>query len=213
MLGTNRKATTMRLNAGKTEYVPYLSEVFQCRFEPKVYIKYDLKAKQVTFDFASDLMDVIVGDRIVVGERQWVAIRAMQFTEVLGKHLEVQMREIWPTQVHELCSLRKLDVVQSSYDPMLEEYAELRKEYVDYDLLAIFDPWEIARDSIIQMLDAGKIEELDFVMTVDFPTKIAKEDRIIYNWLEYKIKWVMPFTYQTYVWIKKSMDNYIANQD
>ena len=64
---------------------------------------------------------------------------------------------------------------------MLEEYAELRKEYVDYDLLAIFDPWEIARDSIIQMLDAGKIEELDFVMTVDFPTKIAKEDRIIYN--------------------------------
>ena len=203
----------MRLNEDRTEYVPYLSDKFQCRFEPKKYIKYDLRAKQVTFDFASDLMDIIVSDRILIDGRQRVAIRAMKFTEVLGKHLEVQMREIGPTQVHEKVTRKVLDVVQSSYDPLLEEYGETTKEYVDNEMLVLLDPWEIARDAIIQMLDPGKIEELDFVMTVDFPQTIKKEDRIIYNGVEYKIKWIIPYPYQYYVGIKKSMDNYLANDN
>ena len=158
-------------------------------------------------------MDIQVADRIKSEGREWVALRSMKFTESLGKHLEVTMREIGPTEVHEPMTIRKLDVVQSSYDPMLEEYVELSKEYVDTEVLAIFDPREIARDAIIQMLPEGKIEELDFVVTVDFPTSIAKEDRLIYNNIEYKIKWIMPYTYQTYVGIKKSMDNYLTNKD
>ena len=84
----------MRLNEDGTQYLPHISEVFQCRFEPKKYTKYDLRAKQVTYDFASDLCDVNVSDRILVDNRQRVAVRSMKFTEVLGKHLEVQMREI-----------------------------------------------------------------------------------------------------------------------
>ena len=73
MLGTNKKATTLRLNSDRTAYEPKLSEVFQCRFEPKKYIDYELRAKQITFLYMSDLMDIQVSDRILVGTRKFVA--------------------------------------------------------------------------------------------------------------------------------------------
>jgi len=211
MLWTNRKATTLRLAVDKESYTPQLSELFKCRYEPMIYTNYNIRAKQITYVLASDLMDIHVSDRILSEWRQRVAINVKKYTEVLGKHLEVMMREIWPTEVHETVTKKTLDVVQTWFDPLLEERTEQKKEYVTKDMIVLLDPREIAKDSIIQMLDAGKMEELDYVMTMDYPDKIVKEDRILYNGLEYEIKWIIPMPYQYMVWIKKSMVNYITN--
>jgi hypothetical protein len=211
MLWTNKKAVTQRVNAKKTEYSPNLSE-FQCRYEPMIYTNYNIRAKQVTYKFACDLMDIQVADRIIEWDRQRVAVNVKKYTEALWKHLEVLMREIWPTEVHEAVTKKTLDIIQSNFDPLLEERMEQSKEYIDSTLLVLMDPREQAKDSVIQMLDAGKIEELDYVMTVDFPNTIAKEERIIYNDIEYEVSWIIPQPYQYRVGLKKSVVNYIANQ-
>ena len=213
MLGTNRKTTTLRLNEDKTAYVPHLAEKFQSRYEPMIYTNYNIRAKQITWKFMSDLCDINVADRIVDGDRQWVCVNVKKYTEVLGKHLEILMREIWPTEVHEKVIKKSLDIVQSRFDPLLEERETSSKEYIDKEMYVLMDPREQAKDSVIQMLDAGKIEELDRLMTVDFPEKIVKEDRIIYNGIEYEIKWIIPFVYQSRLGLKKSMVNYITNQN
>ena len=211
MLWTNRKTTTSRLNSDKTAYEPNLS-LFQSRYEPMKYTNYDLKAKQISFKFMADLMDIAVGDRIIDGTRQFVAAGVARYTEVLGKHLEIVMREIWPTVVHETITKKSLDTVQTKYDPLLEERSNNWKTYKDTEILGLLDPWTIAKDWIIKMMDAGKIEELDYVLTVDFPEKIVKEDRIIYKWVEYEIKRIIPQPYQFQVGLKKSMVNYFDNQ-
>ena len=211
MLGTNRKTTTIRLNSDRTNYEPCLS-TFQSRYEPMVYTNYNIRAKQITWKFYSDLMDIQIADRIIDTDRQWVVLNVKRYTEVLGKHLELLMREIWPTNVHEEVTKKTLEITQSNYDPLLEEREAGSKTYTNNNLLVLLDPWEYARDSIIKMLDSGKVEELDLVMTLDFPEKIVKEDRIVYKGVEYEIKWIIPQPYQYLVWLKKSMVNYMSNQ-
>jgi len=210
MLWTNKKGDIKRLSVDKKSYSDHLKDV-EFRYEPMLYQKYDIKAKQIAFKYFSDVIDFKINDRLIHWNRQFVVAWAATFDDTLWAHMEVVMREVWPTSVHEVVKRKKLDTVQSSYDPLLEERTEYGKQYVEDEILVLVDAIDLARGHIIQMLDAWKIEQVQYMMTTEITEDIKKEDRFIYNWLEYIVEWIIPQPYQLLVWLNKSKVNYITN--
>ena len=209
MLWTNKVWKTLRLSQDRKGYLPWLSDI-AFRYEPMVYQKYDLRAKQIAFKLFSDVVDLKVADRVYDADSNiwfvvaWVA----HFWDTLWKHLEVVMRQIWPSSVHEAVTRKKLDTVQSSYDPLLEERTEYGKIYKEDEILVLVDSIELAKSSIIQMIDQWRIEQVQYMMTTEVTEDIKKEDRFMYWWFEYIVEWILPQPYQQLVWLNKSMVNY-----
>lgn len=202
----------MRLTTARTGYSTNLSSI-AFRYQPMKYAKYDIKAKSVSFKMFSDIMDIKVSDRIVEWTRQRVVAWVARFTDTLWQHMELVMRELWPTEVHETITRKTLDEIQSWYDPLLAERTEYEKTYIEKPISVLVDPIDLARDSIIQMLDAWKIEQVQYMMTAELTYNIKKEDRFVYNGLEYIVEWIIPQPYQILVGLNKSMVNYITKTE
>lgn len=153
-------------------------------------------------------MDIKPTDRVVHGDREFVVAGVPDFTDALGQHFEVRMREV-ASSFHEEVIRKTLLAVQPNKDELFEEWSDV-KAYGTSTLKVLIDPVEniTARDSFIQIIDPGKLEQIDYVMTVDLPTRMDKAERIFMRGNEYEIMWILDQDYETFVGLKKSMVNY-----
>lgn len=207
MLGTNKSWKTMRLQGDS--YQDNIKQV-KFRYEPIKYKEYNTKAKHIAFMYYSDVIDLVSSDRIVDtsnNDREFVVAGNAVFTDTLWKHLEVMIREV-NSKMHEPVIQKVLSDTQANYDPIYEE-RHADKNYGDKTINVLIDPMESARESFIKIMEIWKLEEVDLIMTVDFPDKVDKADRIIRDNIEYEIKRVVTHPYQYLVWLRKSMVNYI----
>ena len=78
----------------------------------------------------------------------------------------------------------------------------------DTTMQVLLDPIATAKAAFIKFIEAGKLEEIDYVMTVDFPDSVVKEDRIEFDSTSYQIMWIIPQPFQILVGLKKSLKNY-----
>jgi len=112
--------------------------------------------------------------------------------------------------MHTVVTRKALTETQGNYDPIFEERVAW-KDYASQTMSVLLDPIEASKEAFIKMLDSWKLEEIDYIMTVDFPDKVAKEDRIMFDGVEYEVKRIVPHPFQYLVWLRKSMVNYFDN--
>ena len=194
MLGTNKNASVWRLDKSTLTYSENISQI-RHRFEPYyVRSEFKLKCQSVLFQLYCDKADIQVTDKIVdQSGRAFVVAGVPTYDDTLGSHLEITMREL-NSSVHETVTRRRLEEVQTEFDPIFLTWVG-SKEYVDTDIKVIIDPLMANKSAFIKMMDAGKLEEVDLVMSSALTDDIVKEDRITRGGIEYKILRIVPLPY------------------
>lgn len=211
MLGTNKTAVTQRLSNGA--YSDYVSDV-KCRYSPikassdKGYVT---KASHVIYELRADQFDCVPGDRIVVEcDKTFVAAGVRTFDDATGKHIAILVREIG-SAMHEDVEHKTVSDTQTTYDPIFQEWSANDKDYDSATISVLLDPFEAAKESFLKIIEAGKLEDVDWIMTVDFPTSVKDEDKFVFNSVEYEVKWIIPHPFQTLVGLRKGIRNYKTN--
>lgn len=215
MLWANKEISTQRLTAGS-----YSENEFwiMCRYEPVEFRNYNLKANHITYTMFCDKEDIQVSDRIIHDEETFVVLGIQKFSDQMWVHYEVQMRwvatEFHSTVVHNSALARN-----TTYDPVLQEFTyPSQKDYASWVYISVLlDPIESSKSSYIKILDPGKLEEIDYVMTVEKDVVIDKTDRILDESTRvdnvspgtyYEVLRIVPQPAQTLVGLRKMMSNY-----
>lgn len=205
MLGTNKTWDTQRIDAGSNTYQTNLTGI-RFRYEPVYGKNYVTKSQHITFTLFCDRYDIKVADRIIHGDRKFVVAGVPDFTDALGQHFEILMREV-ESDFHEDVVRKTLSPTQTNIDPIFNEWSGA-KSYIDTTISVLIDPIESAKNAYINIIDPGKLEQVDYLMTVDYPLNITKSERIIRRGTEYEVMWIIEHPFQYLVWLKKSMLNY-----
>ena len=212
MLGTNKTSTIQRLTDGA--YVASCADI-QCRYSPiktsseKGYVT---KAMHIISEFRCDQADIIVSDRIVIEceAKTFVVVASRKYDDATGKHMAIFIREVGST-MHEDVVHKTVSSEQPAFDPIFQEWVDDNKSYEDVTVSVLLDPFESAKASFIKILEAGKLEDVDWIMTVDFPTTVDKADKFVFNDTNYDVKWIVPHPFQRLVGLKKSLKDYSSS--
>jgi len=155
-----------------------------------------------------NILDIKVADRLTNEDdsKTYVVLAVPEHKRGLGNHMELVVRQI-ASDLHETVNRKILSVTQTYYDPILLEYSGA-KSWEESDLSVLLDPIEQAKEHFIQIVEGGKLDKVDYIMTVDLPTSIDVGEKFDYKDIEYDVMWVIPQPFQTLVGIKKSVTNY-----
>lgn len=208
MLWTNKTWTTKRFLAEMSVYISYLESV-RFRESPLKVNQVSAKSKQnhIMREFRSDVYDIQVWDRLYTNWKKYVFMTVDDFSDQLGPHIEAVLREI-DSPLHQEVSYKEQKEIQGNYDPILKEYVGSGKKFETTQISVLIDPIESAKNSFINIIDAGKMENVDYIMTVELDQKIDKNGKIELYEEVYHIKWIIDLPYQKLVWLTKSLRNY-----
>lgn len=205
MLGTNKEWTIQTIYNDR-----YINSITNLKFRssPKTANSrgYIMKAMHITSNFRSDTADIIVGDRLVFWEKSYVFVWVGEFSDFMWPHLECIIRWIW-TRFHDSVLLQDFEDTQENYDDLLWEW-DGSKNTTDSLIKVLMDPAELLKSASIRIIDAGKLEDVDYVMTIELDQDIKNQDKIVYQDIDYDIKWIIPHPYQKLVWLSKWKTNY-----
>lgn len=190
-------------------YIKHLTNV-PCRYEPTDWVK-KVKEQHVWDSMYCKSIDVKVSDRVICDGKTRVVKERDLYDDMLWKHCEIIMRQL-DSEFHENVSVKKLSSLQPDFDPILEQYI-WDKQYEVTTLSVLLDEIEATKNSWIRIIDAGKLENIDLVMTTELDISLDSDDRVVrQDWTEYEIKWIATNVYQKLVWLKKSVvSNYKNN--
>lgn len=206
MFWTNKNVTIKRIN---TNNVFATNSTLKCRYSPKKFISLrELETKQnhITFMLVCDTHDLRVKDKIVDGDRSFIVSSVFPFTDWHWEHLESLILET-NTYHHENIDIISLSQTQNNYDSTMWEWIG-NKNTTTRTVSALVDYAKLLKWKFIKMLDWGKIEDTELVVTLMFPETIDKLDKIVYNGNTYEITWIIPFAHQLVVWINKYIKDY-----
>lgn len=211
MFGLNKKGSVQRLI--DEAYSPHI-DLMRFRSEQSVPSnrKYLMREDHITHKMFCDIKnDIKTADRIIYGEKEYVIRGVKRCDDSLGKHLEVFMREI-ASEVHQNILILNPEELQESYNPVLKEYVGNRID--DGRIIKVLiDPVEAAKNQVVQYMEPGRLDGIDYIMTVDFPEKLTLDTKIFFNDIEHDIKWIYEDTYQYRMGLVKSVINYKDNED
>lgn len=211
LLGANKSATKQRLNDEKTAYADF-GDALPCRFEPlkqRDAKGYRIRAASCAFELQSEQTDLKSSDRLVIASRSFVVAGMNKFDETHGKHLEVLMREVASgIHVEVIRKVLKAAAEQANYDPIFKEWNKGAKTYeADIALQVLLDPAEKAKEEYVLLKDAGKFNNIEWLMTVDLPAALTTDDRITYDSVTYKIEWIEKFPWQWLVGLSTDLNS------
>ena len=216
MLGTNKTVSVERLNGYKTAYVNICKRL-DVRWSAMKYQSeegYGIKAKQITFKMLSELKEFLPGDRVfwcnpdTREEESYVIIGKGMNTDSLGTPTTCLVRQLL-SPMHEDIIWWIPDATQPNYDPLLEEYVKQGQKMNNTVIKALIDPIDSAKATYIKFIEAGKLEDIDFVLTADFPDVVTSKHKFTYLDSIYEVKWILPQEWQTLIGLKKSVISYV----
>ena len=206
MLGTNKSGSTERLSTGS--YSSYLASV-DFRSEPRIKDTaetFALKQFHVTNRFYCDAYDIVPSDRIVYNGKNYVVMSAQVYDDRLGEHIEGFMREI-DSYIHDEIIIEVRENNQNNWDPILKEYVG-SIQVTETTIKVLIDPIAQSKKEFIKIIDAGKLEDIDYVMQVDLPQTFNLSDKLEYNGTKYSIAWRYDRPYDRIFGLKKEIKNY-----
>lgn len=211
MLGANKTISTQRLSSGS--YADNLSDelVRWSQIKATAVGGYITKAKHLAHKMMSDRLDLKVSDRILWEDtagnsRIFVVAGVADFEDELGQHMKSLIREV-ESELHTEVTWKTPSDTQTSYDPIFEEFTE-GQDFDDSTLKVLLDPIESAKESFIKVLGEGKLQGIEWIMTVDLPVTVTDKDKFTFDGVTYDVKWIVPEPFQYLVGLSKAMDNY-----
>lgn len=182
-------------------------EDFLFRYEPIKYTKPKVKEQLIMSKlFCRPQNNLKVGDKLEICWKEYIFMEASDFTDTLGKHIECTIRQS-KSIYHTSVSVKTDNLVQPNYDPILKEYVGTR-EQTESIYSVLIDPVESAKNAFINVIDAGKMENIVYVMTMDLDMNIHKNAKISFDETVYNVSWIVKLPYQILVWLDKSVKNY-----
>ncbi len=184
----------------------------KCRYSPKKFQSMrELETKQnhITFFMFCDTNDIFVKDKVIDWDRSFIVSGVSGYWDNHWKHLEVTMVEI-NSRLHENISIITLWWTQTNYDTLMWEWVWI-KTTTTKTVSVLMDVAQALKSDFIKMLWGWKMENVEYIMTLQYPENIAKTDKVLYNWIEYGITWILPFPHQQLVWLSKNIINYDIN--
>jgi len=206
MLGTNKTGSTLRLV--NNVYSTNLNSI-DFRAEPRKQDtgeKYVLKQFHVLNRFYCDIYDILPGDRISHNGKEYVVMSSQFYDDRLGQHIEGYMREI-DSHIHEEVLIRIRTNRQDNYDPILKEFIG-GVEVTTESIKVLLDPMSQSKNEFIKIVAAGKLEDIDYIMQVDFPQTFKLTDKLEYEDETYSIMWRYKRPYDRIYGLKKEIKNY-----
>lgn len=206
MLGLNKMGKTQRLgDTGYTDFIPSIKFRIQpIKLDSETW--FDTSSHRSTYILQCNPADIILSDRVIYGINSYVVFGKTVHSDALWQHLTIHMRQI-ASENHNLVIFKTLDVNQDFFDPLLNEYTEI-KTYTEFPAYVLIDPVTAAANNFIKIVDSWKLEEIDRIMEVDLPQQVSLSDRVMLYGDEYEIKWRVQKPYQTIAGLKKSFTNY-----
>ena len=207
LIGSNKTMATQRIESGA--YAANLSGI-KMRYEPIPPSKpneYVTKAMHCIFAGMVEQIDLEVADRVLVDDRTFVVAGVSKLDDTVGKHMEFLMREVGSANFHETVKIKTLSDTQENYDPIFMEWSAGEKSYVDTEVSVLMDQAQDAKEKFKLLNEAGKFNDIQWLMTVDLPTSLTTDDRIEYQGNLYRVEWIEDLVWEKLVGLKSDMDN------
>lgn len=206
LLGSNKKMDTQRMVSNV--YQSLLNQVGM-RYEPIPQRNprgYTTRAEHVSFQTMVEQCDIQSADRVLVDNRIFVVAGVSILDDAMGKHLEFVMREI-NSKMHQTVTRKILAVSQPSFDPLFQEWQPgTSKVYTTVPMSVLLDQAQNAKQRYKMLIEAGKFNDIEFAMTVDYPDDIKTDDRIIFNGKIYKVAWVENLVWEKIAGLEADVD-------
>jgi len=203
----NKKMDIYRITNG--EYVLHLSNI-DVRYEGLEPVDTALrisdnireKVMLITSNLVCDIHDILITDRMVIGDEAFVCSGIRKYDEVNLSFLEILMRQT-DSPYHENAELWVLDQSQPNYDPLFRTYTDTKNVVkTNLRVLVTTEPLR-KRGEFSSTEHGGQNVQDNLLLIVDLPTEVAVENKVFVRGNLYHIRRVEHLEYQTECLLEK----------
>lgn len=203
----NKKADVYRIVNG--EYQLHLSQI-PVRYEGLEPVDTALrisdnireKVMLITSNLICDVQDILITDKIVVGDTSFVCSGIRKYDEANLSFLEMLIRQM-NSPYHEDATLWVLNEDQPNYDPLFRVYTDA-KNVTKIPLRALVTTEPLRKRGEYSSTELGGQNVQDnILLIVDLPTKVAVENKVFVRGNLYHVRRVEHLEYQTECLLEK----------
>lgn len=114
------------------------------------------------------------------------------------------------SDVHSDITVKRPNQTQSNYDPVLHEFADPLQgtNYIDIQYRGLVDESGRHKERWVNVVDAGKYENITFVLTLEIDATVNLTDKVLLPDGElYLVDWIYKLPYHTMYGLKKTFKN------
>lgn len=203
----NKKMDIYRITNG--EYVLHLSNI-DVRYEGLEPVDTALrisdnireKVMLITSNLVCDIHDILITDKMVIGDESFVCSGIRKYDEVNLSFLEILMRQT-DSPYHENAELWVLDQSQPNYDPLFRTYTDTKNVVkTNLRVLVTTEPLR-KRGEFSSTEHGGQNVQDNLLLIVDLPIEVAVENKVFVRGNLYHIRRVEHLEYQTECLLEK----------